>query len=553
MVDNIYDAPHLAPNPANFAALTPLSFLARAASVYPNKLAVIEPAPAKAGGERRFTWGEFAARCRRFASALARRGIGAGDTVAVLAPNVPALLEAHYGVPMTGAVLNALNYRLDPAAITFILDHGQAKLLIADREFAPIVRDALSRLGRRLPVVEIADGGVDDRGPLEFGDVEYEAFLGEGDPGFAWPPPADEWAPIALNYTSGTTGNPKGVVYHHRGAFLNALGNAILFGLGPQSVYLWTLPMFHCNGWTYTWGVTAVAGTHVCLRRVDPALIFAAIAEHGVTHLSGAPIVLNMLVHAPAAAKRTFDHIVEASTGGAAPPSPVIEAMERMGFRVTHLYGLTESYGPTTICAWQDDWDGLPLAERAAKMARQGVQTITLDRQRVVDPATMRDVPADGATIGEVVVRSNTLMKGYLTNPRASAEAFAGGWFHTGDLAVLHPDGYIEVKDRSKDIIISGGENISSIEVEEVLYRHPQVMEAAVVARPDDTWGETPCAFVTLKPGAERVSAAEIIAFCRANLAHFKAPRTVVFGPLPKTSTGKIQKYALREQAKEIA
>jgi len=446
-------------------------------------------------------------------------------------------------------VLNALNYRLDAASIAFILDHGQAKLLIADREFAPVVKDVLARrLGRQLPVIEIADGP----GDMQFADIEYEDFLSQGDPGFAWSPPADEWAPIALNYTSGTTGNPKGVVYHHRGAFLNALGNAILFGLGPHSVYLWTLPMFHCNGWTYTWGVTAVAATHVCLRRVDPALIFAAIAEHKVTHLSGAPIVLNMLVHAPESVKRKFDHVVEASTGGAAPPSPVIEAMERMGFRVTHLYGLTESYGPTTICAWQDEWDELPLAERAGKMARQGVRTITLDRQRVVNPETMRDVPADGETIGEIVVRSNTLMKGYLTNPAATDEAFAGGWFHTGDLAVMHPDGYIEVKDRSKDIIISGGENISSIEVEEVLYRHPQVMEAAVVARPDDKWGESPCAFVTLKPDAEAVSAADIIAFCRANLAHFKAPRAVVFGPLPKTSTGKIQKYALRAQAKEV-
>ncbi|HTQ32945.1 MAG TPA: acyl-CoA synthetase [Stellaceae bacterium] len=537
---SFYEASHLAKNAANFAALTPLSFLARTAAVYPDKLAVID-------GERRFTWREFGARCRRFASALARRGIGAGDTVAVLAPNVPALLEAHYAVPMTGAVLNALNYRLDAAAIAFILDHGQAKLLVADREFSPVVRDALGRLDRKLPVVEIADGP----GPMQFGDIEYEEFLAGGDPDFAWAPPADEWEPIALNYTSGTTGNPKGVVYHHRGAFLNAMGNAILFGLGPRSVYLWTLPMFHCNGWTYTWGVTAVAGTHVCLRRVDPALIFAAIAEHKVTHLSGAPIVLNMLVHAPDSVKRRFGHIVEASTGGAAPPSPVIEAMERMGFRVTHLYGLTESYGPTTVCAWQDEWDALPLAERAGKMARQGVQTITLDRQRAVDPATMRDVPADGATIGEIVVRSNTLMKGYLTNPDATGEAFAGGWFHTGDLAVMHPDGYVEVKDRSKDIIISGGENISSIEVEEVLYRHPQVMEAAVVARPDEKWGETPCAFVTLKPDASLVTEAEIIAFCRANLAHFKAPKTVVFGPLPKTSTGKVQKYALREQARE--
>jgi fatty-acyl-CoA synthase len=541
MAEHPYDAPHLARNPANFAALTPLDFLARAAAVYPDKLAVID-------GERRFTWREFGARCHRFASALNRRGVGAGDTVAVMAPNVPAQLEAHYAVPMTGAVLNALNYRLDAASIAFILDHGKAKLLVADREFAPTVREALARLGRKLPVVEIADGD----GATQFADLEYEDFLREGDADFVWRPPTDEWAPIALNYTSGTTGNPKGVVYHHRGAFLNAMGNAILFGLGPRSVYLWTLPMFHCNGWTYTWGVTAVAGTHVCLRRVEPAAIFAAIAEHRVTHLSGAPIVLNMLVHAPESVKRRFDHVVEASTGGAAPPSSVIEAMERMGFRVTHLYGLTESYGPTTVCAWQEEWDALPLGERAGKMARQGVQTITLDRQRVVDPATLRDVPADGMTIGEVVVRSNTLMKGYLLNPGATEEAFAGGWFHTGDLAVMHPDGYVEVKDRSKDIIISGGENISSIEIEEVLYRHPQVMEAAVVAKPDAHWGETPCAFVTLKPDGGVVTEADIIAFCRANMAHYKAPKTVVFGPLPKTSTGKVQKYALREQAKEI-
>ena len=541
-----YEAAHLARNSANFAALTPLNFLARAAAVYPEKVAVID-------GERRFTWREFDARCRRFADGLRRWGIGAGDTVAVLAPNVPVLLEAHYAVPMAGAVLNALNYRLDATSIAFILNHGQARLLIADREFAPVVRDVLGRLGRELPVIEIADApGVNGPGPMQFANLEYEDFIAGGDPGFVWSPPADEWGPIALNYTSGTTGNPKGVVYHHRGAFLNAMGNAILFGLGPSSVYLWTLPMFHCNGWTYTWGVTAVAGTHVCLRRVDPALIFAAIAEHRVTHLSGAPIVLNMLVHAPDTVKRRFDHFVEASTGGAAPPSPVIEAMERMGFRVTHLYGLTETYGPTTVCAWQEEWEELPLAARAGKMARQGVQTLTLDRQRVADPDTMLDVLADGATIGEVMIRSNTVMKGYLLNPRASEEAFAGGWFHTGDLAVKHPDGYIEVKDRSKDIIISGGENISSIEVEEVLYRHPQVMEAAVVARPDEHWGETPCAFVTLKPDAAPVSAEEIIAFCRANLAHYKAPKAVVFGPLPKTSTGKVQKYALREQAKEI-
>jgi fatty-acyl-CoA synthase len=540
--EQVDDAPDLARNPANFAALTPLGFLQRAAAVYPDKLAVVH-------GAQRFTYRQFDERCRRFADALRRRGIAPGDTVAVLAPNVPALLEAHYAVPMAGAVLNALNYRLDARTIAFILDHGAARLLVADREFGPLVRDALREFGRDIPLVEIADG--DNGAPL--GGTEYEAFLAEGDPAASWSPPADEWSAIALNYTSGTTGNPKGVVYHHRGAYLNALGNAITFGLDRHSVYLWTLPMFHCNGWTYTWGVTAVAGTHVCLRRVDPSEIFAAIAEHRVTHLCGAPIVLNLLVHAPQSAKRRFDHVVEAATGGAAPPSAVIEAMERMGFRVTHLYGLTESYGPSTVCAWQEEWDALPPAERVGHMARQGVQYLTLDRQRVADPATMRDVPADGATIGELLLRGNTLMKGYLANPAATGEAFAGGWFHTGDLAVRHPDGYIEVKDRSKDIIISGGENISSIEVEEVLYRHPQIMEAAVVARPDERWGETPCAFVALKPDAGEVAADDIIAWCRANLAHYKVPKRVVFGPLPKTSTGKIQKYALRERAKEAA
>ncbi len=545
-MDPIYDAPHLARNPANYAALTPLGFLARAAAVYPDKLAVVH-------GERRFTYRQFEARCRRFADALRKRGIMPGDTVAVMAPNVPALLEAHYAVPMAGAVLNALNYRLDARGIAFILGHGAAKLLIADREFGPLVREALRLFGRDIPLIEIADG--DNGAPIIAigGGTEYEEFLGEGDPAAAWSPPDDEWAAIALNYTSGTTGNPKGVVYHHRGAYLNALGNAITFGLDRHSVYLWTLPMFHCNGWTYTWGVTAVAGAHVCLRRVEPAPIFAAIAEHRVTHLCGAPIVLNMLVHAPDAVKRRFDHVVEAATGGAAPPSAVIEAMGRMGFRVTHLYGLTESYGPSTVCAWQEDWDARPAGERAAKMARQGVQYLTLDKQRVADPATMQEVPADGATIGELMLRSNTLMKGYLANAAASEDAFAGGWFHTGDLAVMHADGYIEVKDRSKDIIISGGENISSIEVEEVLYRHPLVMEAAVVARPDETWGESPCAFVTLKEGAGEIAAADIIGWCRDHLAHFKAPKTVVFGPLPKTSTGKIQKYALRERAKEAS
>jgi len=541
-----YDAPHLARNSANCAALTPLSFLSRAAAVYPDKIAVIH------GSERR-TYREFYARCRRFADALRRRGIGAGDTVAVLAPNVPALLEAHYGVPMAGAVLNALNYRLDAASIAFILDHGGARLLIADREFAPLAAAALQQLGRPLPLIEIADAGGQLVGGTSLDASEYEAFLAEGDPEGPWSPPADEWAPIALNYTSGTTGNPKGVVYHHRGAYLNALGNAITFGLDRDSVYLWTLPMFHCNGWTYTWAVSAVAGTHVCLRRVDPAPIFAAIGEHRVTHLCGAPVVMNMLAHAPESARRRFDHVVEAATGGAAPPSAVIEAMERMGFRVTHLYGLTESYGPSAVCAWQEDWADLPLPERAARMARQGVATPTLDRLRVADPQSLIDVPADGTAIGELLLRGNTLMKSYLKNPMATEEAFAGGWFHTGDLAVRHQDGYIEIKDRSKDIIISGGENISSIEVEEALYRHPQVMEAAVVAKADEKWGETPCAFVSLKPDAEPVSADEIIAWCRNHLAHYKVPRMVVFGPLPKTSTGKIQKYALRDRAREIA
>jgi len=527
---------------ANYVPLTPLSFLARAAAVYPTKAAVVH-------GERSFTYAEFYARCRRLASALRRRRVGVGDTVAVMAPNVPAMLEAHYGVPMAGAVLNALNHRLDARSIAFMLGHGGAKVLITDREFSDTVGQALGLLRRRITVIDI-DDPLHEGGTL-LGEKDYEAFLSEGDPEYAWRGPADEWQAICLLYTSGTTGDPKGVVYHHRGAYLNALGNALAFGLTPRSVYLWTLPMFHCSGWTYTWAVTAAGGTHVCLRRVDPALIFPAVQRHRVTHMCGAPIVMTTLIHAPEAVKVAFDHVVEIATGGAAPPSAVIAAMESMGFRVTHLYGLTETYGPSALCAWQEEWDGFDPKARVEKMARQGVRYPTLEGLMVADPRTMKPVPRDGAALGELMLRGNTVMKGYLKNPRATREAFRRGWFHTGDLAVWHPDHYMEIKDRSKDIIISGGENISSLEVEEVLYRHPAVMEAAVVARPDPRWGEVPCAFVTLKPGAPPVPAGDLIQWCRDNLAHYKAPKHVVFGPLPKTSTGKIQKYVLREQARE--
>jgi len=531
-------------NAANHVPMTPVSFLERSALVWPDKVAVRH-------GAHAFTYREFDARCRRFASTLAGRGVRRGDTVAIVAPNVPALLEAHYAVPALGAVLNALNYRRDARTIAFCLDHGEATVLLVDAEFAPTVKAALAQCGRDLLVVDIADA----EGPVgePLGSVTYDELLAEGDPHFQWPGPRDEWDSLALLYTSGTTGDPKGVVYHHRGAYLNALGNALAFGLSPSSVYLWTLPMFHCSGWTYTWAVTAVGATHVCLRRVDPARIFPAIRDHRVTHLCGAPIVLNMLVHAPQDVKLAFDHLVDVATGGAAPPSAVIEAMEAMGFRVTHLYGLTESYGPATLCEPQDEWQALPLSERAQKMARQGVPMPTLAQLQVADPETALPVLRDGTTMGEVMLRGNTIMKGYLKNETASANAFAGGWYRTGDLAVWHPDGYIEIKDRSKDIIISGGENVSSLEVEECLYRHPDIMEAAVVARPDAKWGETPCAFVMLKPGASAVSEADVIAWCREHLARFKVPKRVVFGPLPKTSTGKIQKFVLRERARDDA
>ena len=537
----IYDAPHLAKGPANYAPLTPLSFLARAAAVYPDKVAVIH-------GERRFTYAEHFARCRRLADALRKRGIKPGDTVSVMAPNVPAMLEAHYGIAMTGAVLNALNYRLDARTIAFIFEHAETKILITDREFSPTIKEALRQSNRKPLVIDIDDPLYE--GGEKLGEIDYETFLATGSPDADWATPQDEWQAYSLNYTSGTTGNPKGVVYHHRGAFLNAVGDVIYFGLSPETVYLWTLPMFHCNGWCYTWAVTAACGTHVCLRKIDPALIFDLIERHRVNRLCGAPIVLNLLAHAPETAKRKLSHPVKVMTGGAAPPSTIIANMERLGFEVTHGYGLTESYGPATICFEQDDWSGMSLEERAGRMARQGMEVTTCAGARVADE-NLHDVPADGATIGEVMLRANTVMKGYLKNPKATAEAFAGGWFHTGDLAVRHPDGYIEIKDRAKDIIISGGENISSLEVEEALYKHPAVMEAAVVARPDDKWGETPVAFVALKPNAS-ADPAQIVAFCRDNLAHFKVPRSIVFGPLPKTSTGKIQKYVLREQAKEL-
>jgi fatty-acyl-CoA synthase len=532
----------LGPGPANYVPLSPVGFLATAAETFPDKPAVIH-------GDRVFTYRQFFERARRLASALRRRGIRRGDTVAILSPNTPAMLEAHYGVPAVGAVLNALNYRLDAATVAFILDHGEAKLLLVDGEYAAVAGEALKRATRRVPVVDIDD-------PLNpqdkrLGATTYEALLEEGDPDFPWTPPRDEWQSICLLYTSGTTGNPKGVVYHHRGAYLAAQSNALAIGLGPGSVYLWTLPMFHCNGWTFTWGVTAAGGTHVCLRRVEPAQVFDAIVRHRVTHLCGAPIVLNMLAHAPAEAKRRLPRVVDVVTGGAAPPSAVIVAMEAMGFRVTHMYGTTECYGPATACAWQPGWPALSVEERARKMARQGVQCLALDRVMVADPRSLKPVPRDGKTMGEIVIRGNTLMKGYLKNPGATRAALKGGYYRSGDLAVWHPDNYIEIKDRAKDIIISGGENISSLEIEEALYRHPAVMEAAVVARPDATWGETPCAFVALKAGASATEA-EIVAHCRASMAHFKAPKTVVFGPLPKTSTGKIQKFVLRERAKNL-
>ncbi|MFY3860621.1 acyl-CoA synthetase [Achromobacter xylosoxidans] len=530
-------------NAANHQPLTPLGFLAWAAAVYPERAALLH-------GDRSQSWRATYDRCRQMAAALAAWGVRRGDVVAVLAPNTPALYEAHFGVPMAGAVLNALNTRLDARTLAFILEHGGATVLLYDSEYAPLVREVLGHLRAPPRTVRIEDS--EYTGPHgDLGDAEYEAWLAAQPADAPWEGPRDEWDNLCLNYTSGTTGNPKGVLYHHRGAYLNATGNVLACGMPPHAVYLWTLPMFHCNGWCFPWTMAALAGTNVCLRRVEPAAIFEAIRRHRVGFFCAAPVVLNMLVNAPADARHRATHRVQAMTGGAAPPAAIIEAMEQLGVGVTHLYGLTETYGPSISCAWHDEWDDRPLAERAALKARIGVRKLNVEAVQVMD-ATMRPVPADGATLGEIMLRGNTLMKGYLHNPDATADAFAGGWFHSGDLAVVHPDGYIEIKDRAKDIIISGGENISTVEIESVLYRHPDVLEAAVVARPDAVWGETPCAFVTLKEGAV-CSADDLIAYCREHLARFKTPRTVVFGALPKTSTGKIQKFVLREQAAALA
>jgi fatty-acyl-CoA synthase len=530
-------------NPANFGPLTPISFLERAADVFPTRTAWIH-------GDMRASYAAFRARARRLAAALAGRGVGPGDTVAVMLPNTPPMLEAHFGVPMAGAVLNSINIRLEPETIAYILAHGQAKVLLTDTEFAPTIRAALDHVEPRPLVVDVVDRqfqGASER----LGDVTYEELLSEGDEAFEPLYPADEWQAIGLNYTSGTTGQPKGVVVHHRGAYLAAIGQALANDIGLHPVYLWTLPMFHCNGWTFTWGVTLQAGTHVCLRRIEAGAIYRAIAEHRVSHLCGAPIVMNLIANAPEEARRPFAQRVQAMTGGAAPPAAVLERMTALGIDMVHLYGLTECYGPASVCAWQEAWDALPVAEQARLQARQGVRYPNLEALEVIDPASMRPVARDGTTLGEIMLRGNTVMKGYLKNRAATAEAFRGGWYHTGDLAVMHEDGYCEVMDRSKDIIISGGENISSIEVEGALYRHPAVLEAAVVARPDATWGESPCAFVTLKAGAV-ASADDLIAHCRKILAHFKCPRTIIFAELPKTSTGKIQKHVLREQAKGL-
>ena len=531
-------------NPANFVAQSPLSFIERTAQIYPYKTAVVH-------GALQRTWGETYARCRQLASALAKLGVQRFDTVAVMLPNTPPMVECHFGVPMLGAVLCSLNTRLDPSAIAFMLDHSQAKVVIVDREFSPVMKAALAshaQTGKAMPtVIDVTDPLY--VGPGEsLGTTEYEDLIKTGDPEFAWSLPPDEWDSICLNYTSGTTGNPKGVVYSHRGAYTNAISNILEWDMPRHPVYLWVLPMFHCNGWCFPWTIAARAGVNVCLRKIDAQNNFDAIRTHKVTHYCGAPIVHGMLINAPDAMKQGIDHKVNAMVAGAAPPAAMIEGMVKMGFDITHVYGLTETYGPAAVCVKHDDWSNQDLGEQARLNARQGVRYHLQHAINVINPETMQPVPADGETMGEIMFRGNIAMKGYLKNPGATAEAFAGGWFHSGDLAVMHPDGYVKIKDRSKDIIISGGENISSIELEDVLYRHPAVLAVAVVAKPDPKWGETPCAFVEVKPGAN-VTPEDIIAHCKQHLAGFKVPRAVVFGDLPKTSTGKIQKFELRKKA----
>jgi fatty-acyl-CoA synthase len=538
---NKYEA-DLGKNRANYEPLCPIAFLERSASVYPGKAAIID-------GDRRITYAEMWRRCRQAADALRKAGVGRGDTVSVLSPNSVAALEMHYAAPMAGGVVNAINFRLDAPTVAFILGHAETKVFLVDAELMPVAKVALEQLKGKLTLVEI--GAPQAGHPARAGCIEYEDFIADGDPDgpIVWP--ADEWQAIALNYTSGTTGNPKGVVYHHRGAYLNALGQALATQMGPGSVYLWTLPMFHCNGWTFTWGVTSVGATHVVQRSILPAEIFERIEHLGVTHLCGAPVVLNMLAFAPGSDTRKLQHPVKIVTGGAAPTSTVIGAMERIGFTVVHAYGLTETYGPATLCEFQDDWAELDLLEKSKLMARQGVRYITAAGLQVVDPATGKALPPDGQSMGEIAVRGNTVMKGYMKNPDASSAVFMDGWFRSGDLGVMHPDGYVEVKDRSKDIIISGGENISSLELEEILSRHPAVREVAVVAKPDTHWGETPCAFIALREGVPAPKPEELMDWCKTHMAGFKRPKHIVFEELPKTVTGKVQKYVLRERAKE--
>ena len=540
---NIYEQ-GLERNSANYTPITPLLFLERSAEIYPKKVAIVH-------GKLRQTWSQTYDRCRRLASALQKHGVGLGDTVAVMLPNTPPMVEAHFGIPMAGAVLNALNTRLDPESVAFMLNHGEAKVVIVDPEFSGVMKKALEIAkkdsGREFLVVDVEEREFDVPGE-KLGKLTYEQLLAEGDPQFAWQVPADEWQAICLNYTSGTTGNPKGVVYHHRGAAINAVSNVLDWDINKHPVYLWTLPMFHCNGWCFPWTIAARAGINVCLRRVDAQHIFAAIKEHGVTHYCAAPIVHNLLVNAPDELKADVPAGVKGLIAGAAPPASIIEGMEKLGFDLTHVYGLTEVYGPAAVCVKQDEWNDMDIGERARLNARQGVRYHMQQAIDVLDPETMKPVPADGETMGEIMFKGNIAMKGYLKNEKATKEAFEGGWFHSGDLAVKNPDGYVKIKDRSKDIIISGGENISSIEVEDVLYRHPAVIAAAVVAKPDPKWGETPCAFLEVKPGIE-VTPADIIAHCKQHLAGFKVPKAIVFGELPKTSTGKIQKFELRKQA----